>query len=88
MLLSISTNYVLELNECSSSPCLNNGTCFSDLNNYRCECPVGFTGQNCEGMFCTECYQAQCRNIVEKRLYEQQTSGALMSDILFIFGDW
>ena len=44
------TYLFLELDECSSSPCQNNGTCFSDLDNYRCECPAGFTGQNCEGL--------------------------------------
>ena len=40
----------LELDECSSGPCQNNGTCFSDLDNYHCTCLMGFTGRNCEGL--------------------------------------
>lgn len=39
-----------ELDECSSGPCQNNGTCFTDFDNYRCTCPMGFTGRNCEGL--------------------------------------
>ena len=50
LLLSFLTYLLLELDECSSSPCENNGTCFSELDNYRCQCPERFTGQNCEGL--------------------------------------
>ena len=35
---------------CQSNPCMNNGKC-TDLPaifSYKCECPVGFTGVNCE----------------------------------------
>ena len=37
-----------ELEECASSPCLNNGTCVEQINSYLCECTEGFTGVNCE----------------------------------------
>ena len=31
------------------SPCANNATCHNDgLGRYRCDCPAGFTGMNCE----------------------------------------
>ena len=38
----------LDINECASSPCLNGGLCDNLLNSYRCNCPLGFTGTNCE----------------------------------------
>ena len=36
------------INECDSSPCLNGGQCFTVSTGYRCFCPDGFTGVNCE----------------------------------------
>uniref|UniRef100_A0A7N8X7A4 Slit homolog 3 (Drosophila) n=1 Tax=Mastacembelus armatus TaxID=205130 RepID=A0A7N8X7A4_9TELE len=34
---------------CLAAPCQNNGTCVSDATgSYRCSCPYGFKGQNCE----------------------------------------
>ena len=33
---------------CLSNPCKNGGRCVSGYNLYRCECPIGFTGVNCQ----------------------------------------
>ena len=41
-------SYVLDINECESRPCMNNGTCIDGLNNYNCQCEAGYTGLNCE----------------------------------------
>lgn len=30
------------------SPCLNEGKCVNELNSYRCECKLGYEGDNCE----------------------------------------
>jgi hypothetical protein len=35
-------------NVCSTEPCLNGATCVSTFNLYVCQCPAGFSGQNCE----------------------------------------
>ena len=35
------------LDDCWSSPCLNNGTCTDLINGFRCTCPPGFTGPTC-----------------------------------------
>ncbi|TRZ11291.1 hypothetical protein HGM15179_015809 [Zosterops borbonicus] len=41
-----------EISECSSSPCQNGGTCLEGLNNFKCLCPLQWTGTTCQ-------YQAQ-----------------------------
>lgn len=41
---------------CYDSPCQNNGTCHSHLENYTCSCLEEFTGQNCEGVFIKAIY--------------------------------
>ena len=39
-----------EFDECSSSPCLNGGTCTDGNSNYACSCPSPFFGHQCQGM--------------------------------------
>ena len=45
------------LNECSSSPCLNGGTCINFGTNYQYDCTSGYSGQNCQTHFIA-CYDA------------------------------
>ncbi|KAF7252537.1 Vitamin K-dependent protein Z [Varanus komodoensis] len=33
--------------QCSSSPCMNNGTCRDNIRSYICDCKEGFQGRNC-----------------------------------------
>ena len=37
-----------EINECLSSPCMNDATCTDNVNSYTCTCADGYTGTNCE----------------------------------------
>lgn len=47
---------------CEANPCLNYGTCFDDpIYVYRCECPEGYTGTQCE-IFIGKCASAPCQN--------------------------
>ena len=37
-----------DIDECSSNPCLNGGTCVDQVNRYVCNCDVKFRGVHCE----------------------------------------
>lgn len=45
----------IELDECDSDPCENDGKCVDTLNHYDCICAEGYIGVNCdtEGGICT-----------------------------------
>ena len=38
----------LDIDECNSNPCLNNGTCIQAIDEYQCTCTSHFVGQRCE----------------------------------------
>ena len=37
-----------DVNECTSNPCQNDGTCTDLINSFTCECAIGYTGTSCE----------------------------------------
>ena len=39
--------FSLDIDECSTKPCQNGGTCSNLVGGYRCTCAVGFRGTNC-----------------------------------------
>jgi hypothetical protein len=36
----------IDIDECASQPCLNNGTCSDDVAGYVCDCQPGFAGEH------------------------------------------
>ena len=46
--LSKSDVVLVDINECSSSPCVNRATCTDAVNSYTCACVAGYTGTQCE----------------------------------------
>uniref|UniRef100_A0A665VJX1 Slit homolog 1 protein n=1 Tax=Echeneis naucrates TaxID=173247 RepID=A0A665VJX1_ECHNA len=58
----VDTAVLAKCNPCLSSPCLNQGICHSDLVEiYRCSCPPGFKGKNCETAL-NPCASKPCAN--------------------------
>ena len=39
---------LLDINECTNSPCKNGATCVNLDGSYRCDCKSGYSGDNCE----------------------------------------
>ena len=37
----------LDTDDCYPNPCLNNGTCIDEVDDYKCFCVPGFVGKNC-----------------------------------------
>ncbi len=37
-----------DLDECSSNPCQNGGTCADGVNKYTCNCVAGYVGTRCQ----------------------------------------
>lgn len=37
----------IDIDECASQPCQNNGTCIDLINDYQCNCTDGFRGTTC-----------------------------------------
>ena len=41
-----------DLQTCDTLSCMNGGTCINTIDNFMCECEVGFTGERCEVDLC------------------------------------
>ena len=50
-----------DMDDCKSSPCLNNGHCIDLKDNFLCQCKDGFWGKRCEKEV-NECALIPCNN--------------------------
>lgn len=37
----------VNVDDCTTDPCLNGGTCVDDIDGYKCICPLQYTGSEC-----------------------------------------
>ncbi|XP_054708446.1 sushi, von Willebrand factor type A, EGF and pentraxin domain-containing protein 1-like [Uloborus diversus] len=51
----------VNIDDCASKPCLNNGTCTDAVGGYICSCPIGWTGKQCEENI-NDCIINPCQN--------------------------
>jgi hypothetical protein len=51
---------ITDIDECSSIPCANGGTCFDLINAFNCTCPHPFSGTNCQDG--GTCFNNPCQN--------------------------
>ncbi|XP_063426267.1 proprotein convertase subtilisin/kexin type 6-like [Mytilus trossulus] len=42
------TDPLPNIDQCTSTPCQNNGTCTNNVYSYSCECPDGYSGTSCQ----------------------------------------
>lgn len=52
----------LDINECESNPCLNNGTCQNMLGRFECLCTSEFEGPQCQFLKMVNCDSGPCKN--------------------------
>ena len=54
-------NCEINIDECQTAPCNNNGTCIDQVNGYRCNCLQGFSDFNCSTNI-DDCNSTLCSN--------------------------
>ncbi|XP_068719978.1 sushi, von Willebrand factor type A, EGF and pentraxin domain-containing protein 1-like [Montipora capricornis] len=54
-----SDSFCTAVDTCVSNPCINGGTCVNTKESYRCDCPPGFIGVNCQ-IEINECLSLPC----------------------------
>ena len=42
-------NFLVDIDECASSPCMNEGECFNEVAMFTCTCAPGWEGVTCDG---------------------------------------
>ena len=61
---------LIEINECASQPCFNNGTCTDLVDGYECHCYYGTLGQYCETSNMWNIVKWNTKLYVKQAMYE------------------
>ena len=73
-----------DIDECASNPCDNGGTCDDLLNNYQCQCVIGYTGEQCEiGEYGSKVLRD---NFVRKEFFTTVLTSHVLLNVLHTFG--
>jgi hypothetical protein len=51
----------VNINDCASAPCENDGQCEDGINDFRCTCEPGYTGKRCQHTV-DDCASEPCQN--------------------------
>ena len=43
----MSLTIFVDINECAAVTCQHGGTCLDEVNGYKCQCTLGYIGQDC-----------------------------------------
>ena len=46
--------FLADIDACDSLTCQNGGSCADNIVGYKCECTAGYTGDHCEGEWCSD----------------------------------
>ena len=41
-------NFIIDIDDCATFPCQNDGTCVDGVGDYTCTCMTGYDGKNCQ----------------------------------------
>jgi hypothetical protein len=44
---------ISDIDQCTDTPCQNNGTCTNNVSSYSCQCEDGYTGTTCDDLITT-----------------------------------
>lgn len=60
--LMLTSSFSLGIDDCSSNPCANSGTCVDGNQSYTCVCPPGWSGPSCQSpIYSCRCLRLGCR---------------------------
>ena len=45
--MNVQNIHLIDINDCASTPCMNEGICVDGINSFTCNCPHGFIGKDC-----------------------------------------
>ena len=68
-----------DVDSCTPNPCQNGGTCMIESGMAKCTCPPEKTGDNCAGMWISDCARQKCTNIITKMCRLAMTMNILLT---------
>ncbi|CAK8688751.1 unnamed protein product [Clavelina lepadiformis] len=78
-----------DINDCASNPCENGGTCIDRIQGFECQCPPGYTGDNCNNNGVESCPPpptTDTATIIETPILTSYPIESIVSYTCFIVG--
>lgn len=77
-------NCEVNIDECQTAPCENNGTCIDQVNGYRCNCRQGFSDVNCSTNV-DDCKSSLCRNNGDDFMILESNWAFMLTILYFLY---